>query len=185
MLVAITSSHQAETTCPIKSNWEKQWEAVKEAPLSAAFTGHISLSLALWIIELAPVEKILFPDVLSLPAHVQSPHGRVLLPGSCHSNWSNFLNFLIMAFLQHELQESIASPGRSFRRIPRIALPDACQCNKPRVFQFGCNFLRCLGLVIFPGYAKNNSVQICGFTVVVFASEVWEASLWAQLWLLR
>lgn len=190
VLVAITSSHQAETTCPIKSNWEKQWEAVKEVPPSAAFTGRISLSLALWIIELAPVEKILFPDVLSLPAtacqaHVQSPHGCVLLPGSCHSNWSNFLNFLIVAALQHKPEESIASPGRSSRRIPRVALPDACQCNKPRVFQFGCNFLRCLWLVIFPGCAKNNFVQICGFTVVVFASEVWGASLWAQLWLLR
>lgn len=102
ILVAITSSHQAETTCPIKSNWEKQWEAVKEVLPSAAFTGCISLSLALWIIELACVKKVLFPDILSLPAtecqaNVQNPHGRVLLPGSCHSNWIKILNFLIMA----------------------------------------------------------------------------------------
>lgn len=87
LLMAITSSHQAETTCPTERNWENQWEAVKEIPPSAAFTGYISLSLALWIIELAPVEKILFPDILSLPAtecqaNVQNPHGHVLLPGS-------------------------------------------------------------------------------------------------------
>lgn len=188
MLIAITSSHQAETTCPIKSNWEKQWEAVKEVSSSAAFTGGISLSLALWIIELAPVEKILFPDILSLPAtecqaNVQNSHGRVLLPGSCRSNWGKFLNFLIMALWQHEPEEPIASLGRSCRRIPCFALPDACQCNNLRVSQFGCNFLRCLGLAIVPEYAKINFVQICGFTVVVgFASEVWGALLWTQLW---
>lgn len=89
---------------------------MKEVPPSAAFTGHISLSLALWIIELAPVEKILFADILSLPArecqaNKQNPHGRVPLPGSCRSNWSKFLNFLIMALLQHEPEESIASPA--------------------------------------------------------------------------
>lgn len=138
-----------------------------EVPQSAVLTGQISLSLALWIIELAPGEKILFSDILSVPAtecqaNVQNPHGPVPLPGSCHSNWSKFLHFLIMTLLQHKPEESLASPGR---RIPCFALPDACQCNKLRVFQFGCNFLR---LVIFPGYAKNNFMQICLFTVVIF-----------------
>lgn len=54
------------------------------------------------------------------------------------------------------------------------------------VFQFVCNFLRCLGLVIITGYAKNNFVQIYESTVVVvFSCEVLGALLWAQLWLLR
>jgi len=76
----------------------------------------------------------------------------------------------------------VGAPGAP---LALLSLSDACHCSKLRVLQFGCNVLRCLVLVIFPGCAsKKLRVELC-VHCNRFWSEVWGALLWALLWPLR